>query len=131
VKKPAITVKYVLMADDVRTEDNGKQIIIGLYNDTIVLLRGGDMFVSPLNFLINVRLPKGKGVPVTTWIEGPAGQRMQESDFGMVGPPPENDPEAIIGWRILPFKSEGLGKYKLHMTQGGHDSVIYEFAIRN
>jgi hypothetical protein len=131
MKNPAITVNYVLLADDVRTEDNGKMIVVGMYNDAIVLLEGGDTFVSPLTFLINASLPKDKGVHLTTWIEGPAGQRMQESDFGTVGPPPASDPDSLISWRILPWKSEGLGRYKLHMTQGGHDSVIREFVVRN
>ena len=130
MKKPSIKVKYVLMCDDVRTETNGKTIIVGMYNDAIVLLHGGDTFVSPLTFLISATLPRDKGVPLTTWIEGPAGQRMQESDFGIVGPP-DSDPDAMITWRIVPWKAEGLGRYKLHMTQGGHDSVIYEFDIRN
>jgi hypothetical protein len=130
MKRPAITVKYVLMADDVRAEANGKQIVIGLYNDTIILLDGGDTFISPLTFLINAKLPSGKGVPMVTWIEGPAGQRMQESDFGIVVAD-SADFGALITWKIIPFQSQGLGQYKLHMTQDGQDAIIYEFAIRN
>jgi hypothetical protein len=131
MKKPAITVQYVLLADDVRTEINGKQIVIGLYNDTIVLLDGAKTLIAPLTFLMKARLAKGKAVHLATWIEGPDGTRLQESDFGEVGPPPEGDPEALIAWKIFPWKSEELGTYKLHMVQGGHDSVIYEFVIRN
>ena len=128
MKKPAITINYVLLCDDIRTEDNGKTLIIGMYSDEIILLEG-DVFVAPLSFVISANLPEAKGVPVTTWIEGPAGQRMQESDFGVVGPPPSPAPAQIV-WRIVPWKSEGFGTYKLHMTQGGHDSVIREFGLR-
>jgi len=132
MKKPPIKVRYVLVCDDARVEDNGKHIIIGLYSENILLPKGTNAFVAPVTFFILAELPRHKQVPVATWIEGPSGQRMQESDFGMVRVPDELDSNLVqIVWRIVPWRSEGLGRFKLHMTQGGHDSVIHEFEVTN
>lgn len=129
MSKTAIKVDYVLVCDDVRTEDNGKVLIIGLYTDNIVLPKGSDTYVYPITFFIHADVPRDKAVPVVTWLEGPAGQRMQESDFGILQRPEGPFGPAQLVWRILPWRAEGLGKYKLHMTQWGDDSVIHEFEV--
>jgi hypothetical protein len=132
MKKSSIKIRYVLLCDDVRTEDNGKHILIGLYTEGIRLPEGKTAFVAPLTFFVVAELPRNKGVPVVTWIEGPAGQRMQESDWGPLRVSDESDTTtAQIVWTISPWRSEGLGKFKLHMTQGGHDSIIHEFEVSN
>lgn len=131
MKKLPIEIQYVLLADDVRMEENGKHFIIGLYNDQVVIPRETPLLVAPLTFFIMVKFQRGKGVHTTTWIEGPTGQRMQESDWGELRLPDEQSSTlGQILWRILPWRSEGLGKYKLHMVQDGHDSVIHEFELK-
>jgi hypothetical protein len=35
--RPTLEVKYAIVCDDIRTEDNGKDIIIGVYNDKILV----------------------------------------------------------------------------------------------
>ncbi|WP_341632901.1 hypothetical protein [Sphingomonas agri] len=125
-----LKVSYVLLCDDVRTEDNGKLIIVGLYSNGITLPKGSQSFTAPLTFLIHGQLPVGKAVHIITWVEGNNGQRLAESDFGDMQLP-ENAAAmpAQIVWRIFPWHSGGLGKFKLHMTQNGQDSVIFEFEL--
>lgn len=86
--------------------------------------------MTPLSFYIVARLPQGN-VQVTTWIESPAGDRINEQDWGAVGAPDVAvDSVAQLVWKIAPWRSVGFGKYKLHMTQDGVDSIIEEFELR-
>lgn len=120
------------MCDDVRTENSGKHILIGVYSDAIVIPKDTPKLVFPLAFFVNISAPQDKTVPVVTWIEGPGGKRMQESDFGPVGIPKGFEgARGHLVWKLFPWKPEGLGKYKLHLTQSGLDAVIYEFDLRN
>ena len=36
-KKENYTVKWITIADDMRTEDNGKRLIIGMYEDVVIV----------------------------------------------------------------------------------------------
>lgn len=132
MKKSAVKIHHVIMCDDVRTEDSGKHILIGVYSDAIVIPKDTAKLVFPLAFYVNITAPRDKTVSVVTWIEGPGRKRMQESDFGQVGIPKgfESDRGQLV-WKLFPWKPEGLGTYKLHLTQGGLDVVIYEFELRN
>lgn len=131
MKKPVITVNYVLMCDDVRTEESGKSIIVGLYNEDMLLSFGVEQFIAPLTFFISATLPEKKKVPVSVWIEGPDGRRLQESDYGMVKRRDDFDTGAAqLVWRIFPWHSQGFGTYKLHMAQGEHDAVIHTWRLR-
>ena len=118
------------MCDDVRTEENGKLLIIGLYVNNITLPKGSQSFTAPLTFLINGNLPVGSAVHVTAWIEADGGKKLTETDFGVLELPSTGPamPAQII-WRIYPWQSGGLGKFKLHMAQDGQDSVIFEFEV--
>lgn len=125
-------VSYVLMCDDIRTETNGKHIIIGLYSDNIGLSKGSKSFVSPLAFMINGRLPLGATVRMHAWIEGPDGRRLTEGHFGDVEAPKEGrELPAVVMWRMHPWNSETLGHFKLHLVQDDRDEVVFEFDIED
>ncbi|MBA3510676.1 hypothetical protein [Sphingomonas sp.] len=132
MKKSPIKINYVVLCDDIRTEEGGKNILIGVYSETVVIPANTPRFIGPLAFYIRATLPHRKAVAVSTWIEGPAGEKMNETDWGLMGVLGDVDTNAgLIVWKLMPWRSEGLGAYKLHMIQGGIDSVIYEFDIRN
>jgi hypothetical protein len=131
VKKPAIKVNYVLLCDDARREDNGKAIVIGLYNEAMVVPKETPQVVTPLAFFIQATMPKNKPIHVVTWLEGPGGDRLSEADWGDVCI--SADAESIyaqIVWKLNPWRSVGFGKYRLHLTQANLDSVIHEFEVR-
>lgn len=128
--KSKVSINYVLMCDDIRTEDNGKAIIIGLYNNAMSVPAGINAFVGPLVFVISCGLPSGESVDVKLWIEGPSG-RLVEQNFGALTDPSEaNGLPSQIVWRLFPWSSQGLGTFKLHLTEDDVDRVIYQFEIQ-
>lgn len=132
MKKGPIKVNYVVLCDDIRAEDNGKHILIGVYNDVIIIPSEAERFIGPIGFYVSITLPPEKAVPVTMWIGGPNDERVSEVDWGMmgvVGGPETN--KGVVVWKLLPWRSGAVGVHKLHMTQEEHDAVIYEFELRH
>jgi len=68
---------YVLMCDDVRQETNGKEILIGVYND-VMLLNSFPVIFSKLIFRIVIRKAKEKSTlnAFTVRLNSPDGKTM-------------------------------------------------------
>ena len=129
-KKDPLNVVYVLLCDDVRMEDSGKAIIIGLYTgDEIRLPPNTPAFKAPITFFIYGKFKPEAPVHLKAWLEGPGGKRLTETDFGEMRLPSGTLSAGQIVWRLFPWDSGGLGRFKLHLVQDDRDRVIYEFGV--
>jgi hypothetical protein len=120
-------IRSVIICDDVRREDNGKEILIGVYNGVILVPR----FPSVLRQLI-VRIEyEWKGVPAhkfkaTVTAEG--GQKILEADgqTTLVSP---DDPAAIsIG--AGPIRFEKQTQFNIRFGIDGPPRKIGWFSVR-
>jgi hypothetical protein len=111
---PRIDIKYVVVCDDIRREDNGKEILIGVYS--------GDILVGkfPINLTLSFwtqfeKIGAGK-IPIRFRVSGPGGVTLfqGEGEFDT----PESVPLATLALGGIPVQIQRPGNISLELKQG-------------
>lgn len=109
-----ISVSHVIACDDIRTEDNGKRILIGMYDASILVSE----YPTILSLALHVKLetPPGshdvafkvtyEGQELTT-ISGTSENLAEHRDF------------VPVAFRVPPFEVRHPGQLYLHMSVNG------------
>jgi hypothetical protein len=125
-----LRVRSVLICDDVRQEKNGKEILIGVYRDVIVVkdipyvMPGVFFWIStgPAKAVVGKRF----GFKVTD----PANNAIAKS-IGMVSGPSEHPEEPyVIRIRIENLVLTQAGKYAIFFGEPGHEDQVSSFIVR-
>lgn len=119
-----------IICDDIRTENNGKAIFLGVYNDDLVV---GDLpaTISQLSFYIKCRVGGVGDVDFTFSILTPTGET--------IGPLKGSVPVSVIGGdrfnaavqvKVAPFTLSSAGRYRVELTVDGYSDFDLTFDIR-
>jgi hypothetical protein len=122
-----ITHKYTLMCDEMRREDNGKLLLIGVYQD--VILASQFPFALPgITFYMKIESDRPGSWSVRMRLEHlDSGEKMLEAlgaiTFQRPGP-------GINPIRLPPiqFKAPGVYHFVLEV-EGQPDPILYEFSV--
>lgn len=123
----AISHKYTLMCDEVRREDNGKLLLIGLYFDAILL----SQIPAPLpglTFLVKTESDRPGMWSMKMRLEHlDSGERLVQAmgniNFQRPGP-------ALNPIRIPPIQFKAPGVYHFVMEiEGQAEPILYEFSV--
>ena len=126
--KKGYKVKSIIICDDVRTENSGKEILIGVYNDVIVFPR---LPAGIIKLFIRVALDV---IPLQSFtfnilIVDPDGKTIGEHERKAEAP--DVDTPVLIGLVLagLRFEKEGIYKIRLRID-GSKLEEIGSFAVR-
>jgi hypothetical protein len=101
-----------------------------MYNERVLLEKVPEKFAMPICFFIYGRVTGGSSQNVTCEIVNPDGTTGQTIEWESVeGPAAGRDEPAMLIWKLLPWRAEGAGQYKLRLKQGGKPKTIYEFDV--
>jgi hypothetical protein len=129
----ALTLRHTLICDEVRVENNGKLIIIGMYGPapgaSSVILVPQIPFVFPtLSFLQWLDSDRPAQVQFRASISHlESGQEICQA-AGLAGIPTPGTGLAVIGFK--PLRLDRLGAYTFTVTYGGQEPMATEFEVR-
>jgi hypothetical protein len=129
MKKSGYRIRSVILCDDVRREANGKEILIGVYNDTIIF----SSFPAVLpQFVVRVSLSiKDKDSKVfKLLIKDPNGEELHRVSGNT--PVPDVSDMMVLGtvYMGMLFQSEGI--YTIWFALGdGAPKQIWDFVVRS
>lgn len=121
---------YFLICDDIRREDNGKEILIGVYNDEI-LVQSLPILLASLHFRLSL-YPKNLslrefGLSVTT----PTGANIVKAEGQLIGEHNRNV-QSIINVAAKPLMLPELGAYSVRFRLGkGKEMDVGRFVVRH
>jgi hypothetical protein len=121
----AISHKYTLMCDDVRREDNGKLLLIGVYQDTILVPQFPTMM--GLTFFASLESDRPG-----TWSMRMRVERMETGNRLVEGMGAITFPRPGIGAnpvKIPNIQFQESGSYQFVMEIEQHPPIIYTFTV--
>jgi hypothetical protein len=123
----AITHKYTLMCDEMRREDNGKFLLIGVYAD--VMLSGTFPFTLPgLTFFVKLESDRPGSWSIRMRLEHlDTGEKMLEA-MGAINFQRPGAGFNPIRTPPLQFKAPGVYHFVLDV-EGQADPILYEFSV--
>jgi len=122
----AISLKYAIMCDEVRREDNGKLLILGVYND--VMISPAFPFNLPgLTFFMKLDCDRPGSWSVRMRLEHlESGEKLFEAlgalEFQKPGP-------GLNPIRLPPIQFRSPGVYNFVMEPEGQQPILYEFTV--
>ena len=116
-----------IICDDIRTEANGKDILIGCYNNVIVLEKAPAKLPTLFFRLLFDQQPRGL-VENTFSLYDPSGKMLFRSTSQIVVEHADDPFVVKIGGG--PFELEKFGTYELRMLSGKSESVVSSFMVR-
>ncbi len=128
----AITARYILMCDDVRREDNGKFIVLGMYTPDMVVQQ--IPFLMPtLTFLINLESDRPGNFQFQTKVEhqesGTIVPQTQAMGIIAIANPLQTAviPVKFVG---VVFNVQGLYSFSLELTGQQREPILSPFNVQ-
>ena len=122
------TVKSVIICDDARQEMTGKEILIGVYNDTIVVER---LPATLVKFVIRVAIRVSKDhffKKFSLQVIDEAKNKIVDANQDITMPPP--DPNMLIGVQLQNLTFAQSGTHEVFFGFDDDMQKISEFEIR-
>ncbi len=127
----AIAARYILMADDVRREDNGKIIILGMYTPDMAVAQ--IPFVMPtLSFFLSLESDRPGNFRFSTRIthQDTGNVLPQTEGMGMLAiQNPQQAGIAAVKFVGVTFSAQGLYSFSLEMD-GQRDPIVSTFNVQ-
>ena len=124
-----ISVEYVIVCDDARTEDNGKNILIGVFRDSVPVAGSGESAVFPLSLYFGIAFSELSPFEVNMRLEGPKGDLVASSV--MEGTPPaDSSLKGSFIWKMIPVHIPKFGEHRVYFKQGDVEEVVHTFEIK-
>jgi hypothetical protein len=126
--KDKIKIRSVILCDDARQEMNGKEILIGVYNDIIIFSKF-PAFLRQLIIRISCDIVDGDAKSISMYVKDPSGTTVFENRLLI---PPEIGEHQVIGYIIqgLTFYSEGT--YSVEVSIADDPPLrISDFVVRS
>ncbi|NOZ22405.1 MAG: hypothetical protein GXP25_15095 [Planctomycetes bacterium] len=119
----------VIVCDEVRQENTGKLLVIGMYLDNVGVPR--TPFMLPvLSFLCKWRVEAGVSLAGTFKVVGPSNQTVRKLDFPAATAPAGAGGLLLTTIRLQPFPIEEAGQYRLMFKpEGGRARAIARFDV--
>jgi len=129
MKKHPAKLIDVIICDEVRQENTGKLLIIGMYLDNIGVPRLPFM-LPVLTFLCKWRFESGQFPLGTYQLVAPSGQIEHTHCIETAEPQPESAGQILVPIRVQPFRITETGEYRLHFKpDGGRRRTIARFHV--
>jgi hypothetical protein len=119
-------VRSVIICDDVRREDNGKEILIGVYNDKIVIDRQPPFLLPTLCVRFVMKIDSGEH-KIDLSITGPDRNEIVKLTTNINVPTAEY--LTAVSFRLTPFAITSLGNYHINLELGESQIGAHSFEV--
>jgi hypothetical protein len=120
-------VEHVIVCDDVRREDNGKELLIGVYNHAIIVAEDPPYTLMKLCFRILVDLRSTGKKKMVFVINTPSGRDFLSAEGTVEA---ERAEKTSLILPIFPARLPELGIYTIKFALDGKPRKIGEFEVR-
>ncbi|MCI0560704.1 MAG: hypothetical protein MN733_19640 [Nitrososphaera sp.] len=121
-------VKSFIVCDDMRLENSGKGIFIGVYADTIVFHQPFPVSYPKLNFVLRVDSSRVSGATLTLRLTGPKREKIFSADMSVSVPQTDSDTMLTFTWNNPAFKVEGI--YNISFLINGKKSFSDHIKVK-
>jgi hypothetical protein len=120
-------VKYALLCDDIREEKSGKETLVGVYNDK-VMVAGLPVVMPKLCFRIKTR-PVKKQLDISISIKGPNDGESITGLKSFIPAKPEFPGGNTLSLIMSPFIIKSAGEYSLLIEHSGKEETALIFTV--
>src|SRR5665811_172176 len=125
-KKP-YKLKYVILCDDARREVAGKEILIGVYND-IIIVHAFPARLRQLVTRISIDALHEEEKEYKFSLRSPSGEELTKTSIIIDGVKEETGQILVMVWGSPSFPEEGV--YYITLEVDGKTEKIYSFFVR-
>lgn len=121
-------VKSIIVCDDVRREDNGKEILIGVYTDTIVTVKEPPIVLPKLCIRIQLSTKKSEFKNVSCKIISPSRKEIFSGNSPMKIENPDDPTIVTLAFSPAPLPMAGV--YSIRFGMDVEPRKIGQFEVR-
>ncbi|MER9300464.1 hypothetical protein NKI38_28895 [Mesorhizobium sp. M0621] len=122
------TLKSVIICEDARKEDNGKEMLIGVYND-VVVVGSFPAIIDRLFVRLSIDCDPDYEGDYSFSLTGPRKQEILKI-AEKVGKQPDDEPGRVFGFGMRGFPAQDEGYYDIHFALGKVPKKIGSFVVR-